>query len=235
MPANAALLRAQIEAKLPSAFRTYTRAYGGCIPTGISAIDSLVQGVPLHALTEICGSNVASSGKTSVLVSLLAQVSQDHCCALIDASDSFDPETGYAAGINFARTLWVRCGKVKTKLRPLEQAFKFADILLQNGSFKLIVVDVSAFAESVVRRIPLSTWFRFSRVVEKLSTALVFIEQEPHATSCAELVLRLRTEPDIKLQDLFAGFDLKVDVLRHGTKKPVRGESAGVFLQTKWA
>jgi hypothetical protein len=228
-------LRAKVEQKLPSAFTTYKREYRGSLSTGITAIDSLVQGIPLHALTEICGSNVASSGKTSVLVSLLAQVSQEHCCALIDASDTFDPETGHVAGINFTKTLWVRCGKVKTKLRPLEQAFKFADILLQNGSFKLIVVDVSGITENVVRRIPLSTWFRFSRVVEKQSTALVFIEQEPHATSCAELVLRLRTEPDLRSEDLFAGFDLKVDVLRHGTKKPVRSDRAGVFLQSKWA
>ena len=230
-----ALIRAEVEKQLPSAFTTYKREYRGSLLTGIAAIDSLVQGVPLHALTEICGSNIASSGKASVFVSLLAQVSQDHYCALVDASDTFDPETAHAAGINFPKMLWVRCGKVKTKIRPLEQAFKFADILLQNGSFKLIVVDVSGITESVVRRIPLSTWFRFSRVVEKQSTALVFIEQEPHATSCAELVLSLRTEPDLRSEDLFPGFDMKVDVLRQGTKKPVRADRARVFLQTQWA
>ncbi|SRR5258708_5229187 len=232
---NAAQLRAEVEKRLPSAFTTYTREYHGSIPTGVSAIDSLVQGVPLHALTEICGSNIASSGKTSALVSLLAQASKDHCCALVDASDSFDVETGNAAGVNFPRLLWIRCGKTKAKLRPLEQAFKVADILLQNGSFKLIAVDISGIAEHIVRRIPLSTWFRFSRVVEKQSAALVFIEQEPHATSCAELVLRLRTEPVIQSEDSFAGFDLKVEVLRSGSKKPVRADRSGTFLHTQWA
>jgi hypothetical protein len=232
---DTAMLRAEIEKKLPSAFTTYTREYRGSIPTGIPAIDSLVQGVPLHALTEICGSNITSSGKTSVLVSLLAQVSQDRCCALIDASDCFDPETGRAAGINFPRMLWVRCGKVKTKLRPLEQAFKVADILLHNGSFKLIAVDISGIGERTVRKIPLSLWFRFSRVAEKQATALVFLEQEPHATSCAGLVLHLRAEPDLKSEDLFAGFDLKVEVLRSGAKKPVRSEKPGFFLKTQWA
>jgi hypothetical protein len=232
---NAAMLRAEVEKRLPSAFTTYTREYRGSIPTGISAIDSLVQGVPLHALTEICGRPTISSGKTSVLVSLLAQASQRHCCALVDASDSFDPETGHAAGIYFPRMLWVRCGKVKTKLRPLEQAFKVADILLHNGSFKLIAVDISGIAERVVRKIPLSMWFRFSRVVEKESTALVFIEQEPHATSCAELVLRLGAGTDRKFQDPFAGFDLKVEVLRSGARKPVRADHTGFFLQSQWA
>jgi hypothetical protein len=229
-----ALLRTEVEKKLPSAFRTYSRESRGSIPTGIPAIDSLVQGVPLHALTEICGSNIASSGKTSVLFSLLAQVSQDHCCALVDATDSFDPETGHAAGINFPRMLWVRCGKVKTRLRPLEQAFKVADILLQNGSFKLIAVDISGIAERVIRRIPPSLWFRFSRVVEKQSAALIFIEQEPHATSCAELVLHLHAEPQMQSEDVFSGYGLNVEVLRSGTKKPVRADRSGI-LKAQWA
>jgi len=228
---NAALLRAEVEKRLPSAFMTYKPEYRGSIPTGIPAVDSLVQGIPLHALTEICGNDMASSGKTSLMVSLLAEVSQNRCCALVDASDSFDPETGYDAGINFPRMLWVRCGKVKTKFSPLQQAFKVADILLQNGSFKLIAVDISGIREHVVRKIPLSMWYRFSRVVEKHSTALVFVEQEPHAASCAELVLRLRTEPP--RLDIFTGLDLKVEVLR-STKKPARAES-GFFLNTQWA
>lgn len=228
------LLRAEIEKRLPTAFTTYAREYRGSIPTGISAIDSLVQGVPLHALTEICGSSKTSSGKTSVLMSLLAQTTQNHSCALVDGSDSFDPETGYAAGIHFPRMLWVRCGKVKTKFRPLEQTFKVADILLQNGGFKLIAVDLSGMSEHVVRRIPLSMWFRFSRVVEKQSTALVFIEQEPHAASCAGLVLRVQAEPSAFAGKLFRGFDIKVEVERNGLRKPVCSERSGFSLKTQW-
>src|ERR1022692_324490 len=190
---NASLLRAQIEEKLPSAFTVYGRKERGSIPTGISQIDNAVQGVPLHALTEICGSNLASSGKTSVLTSLLAQASRDHFCALVDAGDSFDPGSGQAAGIYLPRLLWVRCGKSRVKLPPLEQAFKVADILLQSGGFRLIAVDLSGIPERVVRKVPLSSWFRFSRVIEKQSAALVFIAQEPHATSCAGLVLRVGT------------------------------------------
>src|ERR1035438_10665607 len=75
-------LRSQIEQKLPFAFTVYPRHDRGNIPTGIAPIDQVVQGIPLHALTEICGSNMASSGKTSVLTSLLAQASRHHFCAL---------------------------------------------------------------------------------------------------------------------------------------------------------
>jgi recombination protein RecA len=231
---NAALLRAEIEKKLPSAFTVFTQKQFGNIPTGISAIDSLVQGVPLRALTEVCGSS-ASSGKTSVLISLLAQASQDRFCALVDASDSFDPESGHAAGINFSRLLWVRCGRSKTKLRPLEQAFKAADILLQSGGFSLIAVDLSGIPEQTVRKIPLTTWFRFSRVIEKQSAALVFVEQEPHATSCAGLVLRIQAEPVMPIGKLLTGFNLKVDVLRGHTKKSSHSERSEFSLRTQWA
>jgi hypothetical protein len=137
------LLRAQIEERIPAAFSTYKRPEHGSIPTGIASIDVLVQGVPLHALTEICG-----AGKTSVLVSLLARASQEHHCALVDASDAFDPVGAEAAGTDLSRLLWVRCGKTKQKLRPLEQAFNVTDMLLQSsGGFGLIVVDLSDIAE----------------------------------------------------------------------------------------
>jgi hypothetical protein len=232
---SAALLRAQIEESLPSAFAVYTRIQRGNLPTGISAIDSLVQGVPLNALTEICGSNIASSGKTSVMASLLAQASQDCFCALVDASDAFDPESGYSAGINFSKMLWVRCGKSKTRLRPLEQAFKVADILLQSSGFGLIVVDLSTISERMICKVPLSTWFRFSRVVEKQSTALVFIEQESHAASCAGLVLCVQAQPALPVGKLLTRFDLKVEVVRRCTKKPARSESSGFSLKTQWA
>ena len=88
---HAATLRAEIESRLPAAFVCYRRPERETIPTGIPQIDQITGGVPLRALTEICGSPFASSGKTSVLVSLLAKTSQEHFCALIDASDAFDP------------------------------------------------------------------------------------------------------------------------------------------------
>ena len=232
---NAVLLRTQIESKLPAAFTAYKREAHGSIPTGIAPIDVAVRGIPLRSLTEICGSNMASSGKTSVLTSLLAQASQDRFCALVDASDAFDPETGRAAGINFSRLLWVRCGKNNAKLRPLEQAFKVADMLLQSSGFGLIAVDLSGIAERVVRRVPLSSWFRFSRVIEKQSAALVFIEQEPHATSCAGLVLRISAEPKVFSGNLLTRLNLDVELVRGREKKPVCSERSGFSLQTQWA
>jgi recombination protein RecA len=236
MPAiPARLVRSQVEARIPSAFALSRRAEYKTIPTGIPQIDDLNGGIPIGALTEICGSNVASSGKTSLMASLLANASQEHFCALVDASDTFDPTNGNATGMNSSRLLWVRCGKNESKLKPLEQAFKVTDILLQSGGFGLIIVDLGSIAERFVRSIPLSSWFRFSRVVEKQSTALVFIEQQPHATSCAGLVLRMTADPATFSGRVITEFNLKAEVMRTREKKPIQSAREHFSLKTLWA
>jgi hypothetical protein len=227
---NAVLLRAEVEQKLPAAFTNYKRPARGNIPTGIASIDDLVQGIPLHALTEICG-----AGKTSVLVSLLARASHEHYCALVDARDSFDPTAAEAAGADLSRLLWVRCGKTRQKLRALEQAFKVADMLLQSSGFGLIVVDLSDIAEKNIRNIPLSSWFRFSRVVENQQTALVFVEQRPHATSCARLVLQLTSAPATFSGKLLTNLTLNADVIRTCEKKGVQSATPDFSIKAQWA
>jgi hypothetical protein len=230
------LLRAQIEEKIPGAFLVHQRLEHGKIPTGIAAIDThIAGGVPLHALTEICGSSIAFSGKTSVMTSLLAQASQDRFCALVDASDAFDPVTAETAGANLSRLLWVRCGTTKQKLRPLEQAFKVTDMLLQSGGFGLIVVDLNDIAEKVVRKIPISSWFRFSRVVENQQTALVFVEQQAHATSCAGLVLKLAAAPATFSGKLLTNVTLNVDVIRTRDWKSVQSVTPDFSVNAQWA
>jgi recombination protein RecA len=232
---SAASLRASIETQIPSAFTVYRRPEQRAIPTGIPQIDSVTAGVPVSALTEICGSSLASSGKTSVLISLLAHATQRHFCALVDAEDSFDPASALAAGANFSRLLWVRCGKHKSKLKPMEQAFKTTDMLLQSGGFGLIVVDLSSLAERLVRKVPLTTWFRFSRVVEKQRAALVFLEQQPHATSCAGLVLGLKAKPAAWSGKLLAQFTLEAEIVRAREKKPSQSARPNFSIRAEWA
>jgi recombination protein RecA len=188
------------------------------ISTGIAEVDALVGGLPRGCLSEICGSG--SSGKTSVLLATLAAATRrEESCTLIDASDSFDPESGSAAGINFTRLLWVRCGnnsrrdrklkvddffaynrqpkahhhfaiKIRNE-RRLEHVIKTADLVLQNGGFGLVAVDLAGIPEKFVRRIPLASWFRFQRAVEHTKTALLVMSEFPSAQTCATLVLKL--------------------------------------------
>lgn len=227
---SAHLLRAQIEAHMPSAFALYKRPERSTIPTGISAIDEATGGVPQHSLTEICG-----VGKTSVLVSLLARASREHYCALVDAKDAFDPITAASAGVDLSHLLWVRCGDSQQKLKPLEQAFKVTDMLLQSSGFGLIVVDLSDIAEKFIRNVPLSTWFRFSRTVEKQPTALVFLSRQAHAASCAAMVLQVASGPATFSGNLLTNVPLRIGAIRTREKKGVQSATPEFSMKAQWA
>src|SRR6266446_7032416 len=68
------------------------------VSSGIPQLDSLTGGLARGCLTEICGT--ASSGRTSVLLLALARaIPRGEVCALVDASDAFDPASAAAAGM----------------------------------------------------------------------------------------------------------------------------------------
>ena len=78
------------------------------VTSGIAALDALTGGLPRGCLTEICGS--ASSGRTSVMLAALAAATRrGEYCSVIDASDTLDPHSVAASGIELDRLLWVRC------------------------------------------------------------------------------------------------------------------------------
>src|SRR6266853_1766627 len=80
------------------------------VSSGIPQLDSLTGGFARGCLTEICGT--ASSGRTSVLLFALARATQrGEVCALVDASDAFNPASAAATGMEMSRLLWVRCGE----------------------------------------------------------------------------------------------------------------------------
>ncbi len=81
---------------------------------------------------------------------------------------------------------------LKQEMKPMEKAFKAADILLQNGGFGLIAVDLSGVDERLLRKVPKATWFRFSRVAEKTQTTLVFLASYPAAGNCSAWTLRMK-------------------------------------------
>ena len=92
------------------ASRLDVRARPEMVSSGIPELDLLTGGLARGCLTEICGA--ASSGRTSVLLLALARATQrGEICALVDASDAFDPASAAAAGMELSRLLWVRCGE----------------------------------------------------------------------------------------------------------------------------
>ena len=213
-PKHSAELRARIESslseQLASTLMLRERAAPLTVPFGIAALDQLTGGLPRGALTEIAGP--ASSGRTGVMLAALAAATRrQEVCALVDASDSFDPASATAAGADLAGLLWVRCNSVQPRktsgrgniAKPatsfayggaLEQVLKVTDLLLQAGGFGMVVLDLGDIPPESARRVPLTSWFRFRRAVEPTATVLLLVEQDPCAKTCASLVLRLHAQ-----------------------------------------
>jgi recombination protein RecA len=227
--ASIALVRSQVESRLPGALLPYVPPALEMFATGIEALDLKTGGIPKGALTQVCARGEISSGKTTLLLATMAAVTaREEFCALVDAGDSFDPASAVSAGVNNARVLWVRCER-KSGMRPLEQAFKAADIIVQNGGFGLIAVDLGSIEERAVRKVPLSTWFRFARVVEKMPTALVFLLGHPAAQSCAGLTLYLSVSKacwqgpeEIPHAHFLSAMECEVEIGRARMRKPVQ-------------
>lgn len=318
-------LQSLVTSKVPQAFAPKRVETPKLTSTGIFPLDALIQGFQRGGVTEIYGS--ASSGRTTIAISFLAQITrQQQVCAIVDASDSLDPESLAAAGADLNRVLWVRCGnsqpgdslslldnpdskrdrftgdasslktprplvlasrhprnevrglssavaglmgnespsssqvrlleissaasrkpvpnpgdkscfqEVSTDRLPprrkdliakpprfssfrskasgpgkaqvdqeiervasahrralwtrLEQALKVTDLLLHNGGFGAVVLDLGDVPPANVRRIPMVSWFRFRRAIENTLTAFILLTCAPCAQTCASLVLR---------------------------------------------
>jgi hypothetical protein len=156
-------------------------------PSGVAEVDSLTGGLPRGSLTEIAGP--ASSGRTSLLLSLLAETTaRGEVCALIDTADAFEPVGAAAAGVRLEKLLWVRCAG------NAERALRATDLLIQGGGFGLVAMDLADTVPETARRISLTSWFRLRRAVEHTPTVLVVLGRQPNAKTCASLVMECGRE-----------------------------------------
>ena len=120
-------------------------------------------------------------------------------------------------------------------LSPLEQALGAADLLLQSGGFGLLALDLGNVPEKAVRRISLTTWFRFQRGVEETQTLFVVLgKQSSVGTSSANVLDLSQSGIDIeenavtsKVQHidgdcLIRTLRTRAELLRGQMRKPVR-------------
>src|ERR1022692_4954357 len=183
----AAVLQKQFESVLGGNLDWQSRPVPELVRTGVSEVDTATGGLPRGCLTEIIGP--ASSGRTSLLVAILAEAtSRDEVCALVDAEDSFDPASAAAAGVRLERLLWVRSA------HNTEHALKAADLLIQGGGFGLVAMDLGDTPPETARRISLTSWFRLRRAVEHTPTVLVTLDRKSNAKTCASMILECRRE-----------------------------------------
>lgn len=128
---SAFVIRRQIETalanRIPSALTPPQRIIRPVVPTGVAAVDELLDGgLPLGAITEMTGAE--SSGRTSLALSYIARATQQGgVCAWVDVCDALHVESSAAAGTDLSRLLWVRCGVVAEPKRGTPYHFALPD------------------------------------------------------------------------------------------------------------
>ena len=126
---SAATIRLQIETalahRIPSALSPRPRIVRPVAPTGVDALDELLEGgLPLGAISEMTGPEC--SGRSAAALSFVSGLTRvGSVCAWVDVSDSFDPESAAAAGVDLSRLLWVRCAAPTERAQPAA-GYKFA-------------------------------------------------------------------------------------------------------------
>jgi len=148
---------------------------GTRLSTGLSSLDQTIGGgFPKSAITELICPQV-SAGSASLIHALLQAAQYDrYFLALIDGRDSFDPSASDDTCLR--HLLWVRCHKTF-------DAIKAADLLLRDGNFPLVIIDLVLNAPEEVRKIPQTSWYRLQRLVEAAPTACLILSRQSRVSS----------------------------------------------------
>ena len=203
--------------------RIFTQAR---LRTGLESFDKAIGGgLPKGAITELT-SPIISAGSAFLISGLLRAAQQGrYFLALVDGRDSFDPQP---LGNGCLRhLLWIRCTKTN-------EAVKAADLLLRDGNFPIVILDLVLNAADELRRVPQTSWYRLQRLVESTPTAFLVLTRRSIISSAQ---LKLVLENNWRLQDLQqeANFSrLKVHVQRvQGGRQEVAAASQLRFTEAK--
>jgi hypothetical protein len=179
--------------------------------TGLAGIDAAIGGLPKNAITELSSPHL-SAGSALLLYALLHNAHRDgFFVALIDGKDSFDPHTAGTAVL--PNLLWARC-------HHASQAVQAADLLLRDGNFPLVILDLVLNESDELRKIPQTHWYRLQRLVEAAPTAFLVLTRRSMISS-AQLKLFLDNAwrlSDLEQPDLAARLKIQVERV-HGSKE----------------
>ncbi len=141
-----------------------------CLTTGLPQLDELLAGgLAKGAITEL-SSPPGTAGSATLVAALLRRAWREgYFIALIDGRDSFDPAS--IEGPALPHLLWVRC-------RRAREALPAADLLLRDGNFPLVVLDLALNPPAELRQLPSSIWYRLQRLVEPAPTACLVLTSQ---------------------------------------------------------
>ena len=195
--------------------------------TTIAPLDALLGGgLARGKMTEIAGRGTRFS---IVIATLAAATSIGEAAALIDASDSFDPQLAEAAGVDLQRLLWVRP-------RTMKETVTAAEMIGATG-FQLVIIDMGS-RRPPGRRVPDATWVRLARVAE--SHGATILVSAPYAlTGTTSEAMVLAHTPHARwlgrgnAPRVLAGIETRLKLEKHRRLRP--GQSATVFFRCEEA
>ena len=190
------------------------------LPTHLSFLDKITGGgFPKSAITELISPR-PSAGSASLIHTLLRSAQRDqHFVALIDGSDSFDP--GSSDNCALRHLLWIRC-------RKAFDAVKAADLLLRDGNFPLVILDLVLNEAGELRKIPQTSWYRLQRLAEAVPTACLIMNRHSLVSS-AQLKIGLEnswTLADLEKENATA--TLRFRIQRSHLRPEITGQTSQV-------
>jgi hypothetical protein len=123
-------------------------------------------GLPRGAITELISPRTSAGSASLIHAFIRGAYRNNYFVALIDGHDSFDP-----CGLDnvlLQHLFWIRCSKAS-------EAIKAADLLLRDGNFPLVIIDLVLNAPEELRKIPQPTWYRLQRLVELIPAACLVL------------------------------------------------------------
>ena len=150
--------------------------------TGLPCLDQPNGGgLPRSALTELITPQTTAGSASLIHALIEGAYRSNYFLTLIDGRDSFDP-----CGLDNSSLrclLWVRC-------RQASETIRAADLLLRDGNFPLVIVDLVLNVPEELRKIPQTAWYRLQRLAELIPTAcLVLTRYEMVGSAQLKLVL----------------------------------------------
>ena len=142
-------------------------------------LESVGLGFTRGTVAEIAGQ--ASSGKTSVLLSLFSKLTAaGEICAVVDSANSFDPCTAVLAKVELQNLLWIKCGG------NMENAFMAADYLVQAKGFGAIWLNLNGLPKKQLRLVPKTYWYRYRNRIKQTPTLFFVTAEEPVTGSASQ-------------------------------------------------
>ena len=166
-PTTVAALRSLLAARFPERVRPAT----GAIATDIRPLDeALGGGLPRGRFTEIVSASPGTGGQTIIAQLLRSSRCARQRIALIDGADGFAPEE--VPRDHLRHLVWVRG-------RGVADAFAAADIVLRDGNYAVVVLDVRGLSERALLKTPTTTWHRLRHATESGAIAVLVLSTTP--------------------------------------------------------